>query len=491
VDKTRPTRCAVRPNGNRSLPFGLMRMVEVQMERLGLREFLDSKKTKGVPLSKVVGVMCVYQLNGGSSMNECGGWVSDPIAVEKICGGNKISNKTIGRALEILSCHFDDVLDVLWKGINDRYDITETDVYIDGSFIPVNGVKSKLSAPGYADGGVQNQIQFMVAQLCDPPLPFRVESYQGNEPDSDQYAHFLPMVMRYLKRGSLLVMDNGGAVREILNDIKDSGMEYVTRVKMNDSDDLWIANEKHNFENVDGDACCLFNTFSSSGRTVYLFFSAEKHARSINTAERRAGKMACVAKENLYTNREKPRKSDFLVMKRNPYVDVDVRISVQKVLDPFDPEDNIKAVDELAGDRCGMFKLESSFPMDPATALKVYRSRIAVEHLISSIKSVVKLKPLRVWKGSSVDGSLLLALIAQLLVSLTIVDLKGTEVEKMIRGKLIRTVAKPSPRTVVQSLGHLTVTYLEGRKRGSEAIFSNFDPLNSEIMGILDKIEAS
>jgi len=61
----------------------------------------------------------------------------------------------------------------------------------------------------------------------------------------------------------------------------------------------------------------------------------------------------------------------------------------------------------------------------------------------------------------------------------------------MIRGKPIRTVVKPSPRTVVQSLGHLTVTYLEGRKRGSEAIFSNFDPLNSEIMGILDKIEAS
>jgi transposase len=201
--------------------------------------------------------------------------------------------------------------------------------------------------------------------------------------------------------------------------------------------------------------------------------------------------MASVAAENLYTNKKKPRRSDFLVLKRNPYVDVDVRISVQKVLDPFDPDDNEKAVDELAGDRCGLFKLESSFPMDPATALGVYRSRAAVEHLISSIKSVVKLKPLRVWKGSSVNGALLMALIAQLLVSLTIVDLKGAEVEKNIRGKLVKAVTKPSPRTVVQSLGQLTVTYLERPADGPEVIFSNFDHLNSEIMGILDAMEAS
>ena len=56
-----------------------------------------------------------------------------------------------------------------------------------------------------------------------------------------------------------------------------------------------------------------------------------------------------------------------------------------------------------------------------------------VEHLISSIKSVVRLKPLRVWKDSSVDGALLMA---QLLVSLRIVDFKEVEIEKNLRGNL-------------------------------------------------------
>ena len=478
------------PNGNRSLPYGLMRMAEVQMRRLGISEFLDSLKIKGVPLSTVVGVMCVYQLNGGSSMNECGDWVSDPIATEKLCNGKRISNKTIGRALEIMSVYFDDILDVIWEGMNRCYEITETDVIVDGSHIPVNGVKSKLSAQGYGAGGIQNQIQFMVAQLRNPPLPFRIESYTGNEPDSDQFSHFLPMIIRYLKKGSVITMDNGGAVREILNEIKESGMEYVTRVKMNENDDEWLTEKGNDFTDVDGDACCISHSFTSSGRTVYLFFSAEKYFRSTNLAEKRAKRMASIAYENLYTNKKKPRRSDFLTMKRNPYVDVDVRISVQRVLDPFDDDDNMKAIEELKGDRCGFFKLESSFPMDPATVLGVYRSRIAIEHLISSIKSVVKLKPLRVWKNSSVNGALLMALIAQLLISLTIVDIKGTEIEKNIRGKLIKTVTKPSPRTVVQSLSQLTVTYLDGAVKGPKAIFSNFDPLNSEIMTILNVSES-
>lgn len=49
-------------------------------------------------------------------------------------------------------------------------------------------------------------------------------------------------------------------------------------------------------------------------------------------------------------------------------------------------------------------------------------------------KERVKLKPLRVWKGPPVNGALLMALIAQLLVSLTLVDLKSEEAEKNISG---------------------------------------------------------
>lgn len=58
------------------------------------------------------------------------------------------------------------------------------------------------------------------------------------------------------------------------------------------------------------------------------------------------------------------------------------------MMDSFDRDESMKAIGEIMGDRCGFFKLESSFPMEQATVLNVYRSRVAVEHLISLIKSV-------------------------------------------------------------------------------------------------------
>jgi len=61
-----------------------------------------------------------------------------------------------------------------------------------------------------------------------------------------------------------------------------------------------------------------------------MFFFVVKYIRGVNSAEKKAGQMASVAVENLYTNKKRPRQSGFLVLKHNPYVDVDVKISVQK-----------------------------------------------------------------------------------------------------------------------------------------------------------------
>ena len=422
-------------------------------------------------------------------MNECGDWVSDPIVAEGVADGNRISGKTMERALDILSMWFYEILDVIWKGINECYEITETNVIVDGSHIPLNGVKSKLASVGYGGSGVQNQMQFMAAQLRDPPIPFMVETYAGNESDASQYADFLPMVMRCLKKGSMIVMDNGGAVKEVLDDITDNGMGYLTRVRMNLSDDRWIEESMEEFQCIDDDTCCISHIFEHSERTVYIFFSAEKYARAVMNAGKRAGRLAAIVAENSFENPKKVRKSDFITVRKNPFVDVDVRISVQRTLDPFDPDDIDVAVEELMGDRCGYFKLESSEPMEPIVAISVYRSRVGIEHMISSIKSVVKLKPIRVWKTPSVNGALLLALIVQLIVSLTIVDMKGEETVKEIRGKKIKAVTKPSPKTVVRSLGQLTITFLTENGTLKDRIYSNFDGINSEIMEILNRIE--
>ncbi|MPM62619.1 hypothetical protein SDC9_109495 [bioreactor metagenome] len=91
-----------KPSGNISMPFGIIELVRAGFRRLGLYGFLDSFKTKGVPLSYVIELMCIHQLSGGASMNKCGADASSPLMISELCHGHRISRKTMERALDIL-----------------------------------------------------------------------------------------------------------------------------------------------------------------------------------------------------------------------------------------------------------------------------------------------------------------------------------------------------------------------------------------------------
>jgi len=75
--------------------------------------------------------------------------------------------------------------------------------------------------------------------------------------------------------------------------------------------------------------------------------------------------------------------------------------------------------DEVVDGREGCFCLTSSRDMDAAEALRVYRSKDAVEKLFHSLKNEIEVRPLRVWSDDAVYGVLLLGFIAQLFISLT------------------------------------------------------------------------
>ena len=174
-------------------------------------------------------------------------------------------------------------------------------------------------------------------------------------------------------------------------------------------------------------------------------------------------------------------------VKRNPFYDVMIRsFEVQMKLNPWLDDDILLAAKEEAGERCGWFKLQSSDYLEPEVALDIYRHRVGIEHLISSIKSVVNLKPLRVWSKSSVRGSLLLALIAQLQISMVRYDMQPDIVEKMVDGKMTRTEHKPSAKTIIENLLHWTVTLIPRDGWKVERIYSNETGLTKVIFDILE-----
>ncbi len=90
--------------------------------------------------------------------------------------------------------------------------------------------------------------------------------------------------------------------------------------------------------------------------------------------------------------------------------------------------------------------------MDPRLAIVTYRHRVEEEHLISSLKSVINVDPLRVWAAGSTRGKLVLGLISQFLLSMLIHDMGPDVTIKVIDGKSVETRVKPTCKTVTKEL---------------------------------------
>lgn len=471
------------------MPFGLISLVRAGMERLELNALLDGYKKKGVPLSTVIQLMLVDALEGNNSMNRSAERRDSPLAREYLSGGKTVSQRTMNRALEDLDLWFEEIIDHLWTRVNELYRFESTDVYVDGSHIVRYGLKGGLTRYGEGAGKVQPQVQFMVAQLIGSGIPVAVEAYPGNLNDPPQYDDFIAQLMFLLKKGSMIVMDHGGSSKDLLDEITDEGLRYLTRKSLNASDIRRIKDEVETLEYVGDGTACIKHVFRDSGRTTYLFFSASMYMRGRMIAERSAMRTA----EDLKGARETaedPKVSKLVKVAKNPFYDVaDVKCTIQMKLNPWVEEDLEAAVDELSGETCGWFKLECSEDLPSEEALSIYRHRTDIEHLISSMKSVVHIKPLRVWSDASVRGAILLVFIAQLMVSMLRYDMDRPAAGRSAGADPAsrrEAEGKPSPKAIVDSLGHLTVTLVSRDEGGFDEIYSNMEPLNAELMNIIE-----
>lgn len=222
-----------------------------------------------------------------------------PVLVkEELSHGHIISRKTIERGLSLLDLYFEETIVHLWRHLNEIYPDLSTDAYVDGPHIPREGAgHGAYTAAGEGGGSVQLLGQFMIAQLVDSGLPISVEVYRGNLNDSPQYADFVPQLMFMLKHGSMIVMDHGGSAKDLLHEIRDNGMDYLTRVRMNSSDMERIRRETGNAEYVGSGTMCIHHSFESSDRHTYLYFSVDRYIMGHLSAERRALRLMGMARD--------------------------------------------------------------------------------------------------------------------------------------------------------------------------------------------------
>ncbi len=95
----------------------------------------------------------------------------------------------------------------------------------------------------------------MTAELQMSCRPFFIRAYPGNTSDAEQYRDMMPDLFSTIRKGSWMIMDNGGASGDILDSIVRNGNRYLTRVKMNISDDERMRDEADRWEYVEDGVC--------------------------------------------------------------------------------------------------------------------------------------------------------------------------------------------------------------------------------------------
>ena len=215
--------------------------------------------------------------------------------------------------------------------------------------------------------------------------------------------------------GAAIVADNGAASDRNTRRMESCGFSYLTRVNINASDLKNIEEHCSEFEYIGDGMMCYTHSFTSSGGTTYLFLSRdllEKEChKSRDRLEKDLKRYEDAKEGNLH-------KSDYVRISKVPWIEVDVKLTLQERLVPYSEGNIQRLVRERMGIKCGFFKLESDRQMTAKEALIKYRRRVGVEHLISSLKRITGIKPIRVWNKDSVDGSMTLALLSEAAIAM-------------------------------------------------------------------------
>jgi transposase len=379
------------PNDNRTFPYGLLRTVRHYLNFIGLLSYVRTLKreTKNAPrLDLILVALITFILYRDNSMDACAQWLEDP-AVRSIIGFRKsdnVSQRTIDRALVRLGECREQILERLWKGVTDRFEIDDYDIALDGSAVVIYGPKCRMGQIGHPRDGKAGdlQVEFMVAVLVKLGIPVYVRPFNGNKSDEEQYREAIPEIVsliegkhitgleeykqRAIELGSLVMMakvgmtiiaDNGAASKENIERTVKLGCDMITRTKLNKSDEETITNDILDFDYIpDTDILCYKHVFRSSGRTNYLYYSNDLYQAASKRAESSIKKGLS---EYIDLRDNGIRRSKVVKIRSIIGVDVECRIELRDIdLNEYDEDGIIRKAREKMGARAGFFKLTST-----------------------------------------------------------------------------------------------------------------------------------
>ncbi len=469
---TFPRAPSLQPNENISFPIGTVLTVKNYYQKLDLHCLFKRFKKHGININSLIQSLIAYRLTENLSITRGADWINRKEVLE-IFDIKGFEQRTLYRLLEILGDNKDEIILELQDRIFDIFEFEHTDVNLDWTSFVLHGKKCRLGKKGYSRDHRPDKKQITVGltELAAPiNIPIGITVREGNINDQVHFVDTFNQVKDRLKKGSIVVIDQGANRKENLDLIESHNLKYVTARQLNKSDDkTWIKSfDRTKAELVDEEDGVYGLVRKFPSRTNYLFFSEKLYHDQIESKLRKVDRLFAEAEaiqKSLESKRGLPKKYRI----NNPLVDCDY--SYQTKLDQMDE----KQAKEILKKACitgreGFFCLVSNKDLTLSEVLKIYRQKDSIEKIFSSLKNEIDIKPLRVWTNSAIYGALIVGFLAQLFMALIRFEheeLKHTSV------KFIR-----------YSIMNLTVTAEKPKGKLRRVIYSNFDPISTRILGI-------
>jgi transposase len=457
------------PNDNKSFSIGTVLMVDDWYERLELNEIIGQLKTKGIDADALVRGMLADQLGDNFSILQASEWMNRPEILEHY-EIDPFVPKTLYRTVEMVGQNRGRIIYALQDRVLKLLGGPKTDILLDWTSIVYYGDMAKLAKYGFSRDHRPDERQFTLgaAQLAPPyDIPIGLTIEAGNINDQTHMWRTYGQVRPFLQERSLVVFDRGANDKTNLDRIGLDKNDYLTAKKLNSSDDAIFGSfSKTAWECIDADAGVYAIKKAFPSRVNYYIFSEKLKKDHLRSRRRKAERLLAEARA-IQDSLDKGKKLPKRFRINNPLVDV--KYDYQTKLVAMDEEAALRLLlEDVIDGREGCFCLTSSRDMPASEALKIYRSKDAIEKLFHSLKSEIEIKPVRVWTEDAVYGVLLIGFIAQLMISLT--------------RHFVKPVKRMSTKFIIASLQNLTETVVSMGNGLKKRFFSNFDEVNKAIL---------
>jgi len=466
----------ITPTEHKSVSIGPSLFVRKMFNHLDLSSLFTPLKKRGIDISALVEANIAYKTTENFSMKCAHAWIMQP-AMRQFYNLKEFNERTQYRLLDTLGENFDVLIKGIQQRIFSRYSFDITDINLDWTSICLHGTASPLGKYGYSRDHRPDKLQLTlgITELTKPNnIPIGVTVKAGNVNDMTHFKSTFLQSQKCLKKGSLIIFDKGADSISNLDTIEALGHDYLTAKKFNKSDDkildtFWKNNPiLLNSEEKRPNHRIFALVRQKRSSTTYYYFSEHLEQQNLDAVSRKAYRKFTEA-ETFQNCAENGRKIPKKYRLSNPLVKI--TYTVQTLLKEMDEEEAISFLKkELRTGREGFFALTSSRKLTAKEALKRYREKDSIEKIFHSLKNEIEIKPLRVWTENCIRGAILIGFLAQLFVSLARFEIT--------RAKHMAT------KFILKSLEKLTLTVMQLKNGTLRAIYSNFDALNLELLGL-------